>query len=133
MSEAGHRSLVATFSRYLLAGGTAAAVDIGGFALLLSLGVMDVLAAVLSFLVATVVNFSLSARYVFGGSTSFRTYLFFLLGASVGLMVNVGVTVGVMRLLSVPAILAKVAGIGCALCLNFVVNRMIVFRPGARA
>ncbi len=108
-------------------------VDVGGFALLLRLGLIDVGAAFASFMLATLVNFNLSARFVFAGSTSIRTYLLFLLAASIGLLVNVSITVMTMRALSAGPVPAKIAGIGCALVLNFLLNRLVVFRSGARS
>ena len=49
--------------------------------------------------------------------------------ALVGLSVNVGVTLAILRHVDgVPAVLAKVGGIGVAFFVNFVLNQWVVFR-----
>lgn len=119
------------FGRYLATGGFAAAVDLGAFSVLITFGDVPLAtAAVLSFLVATVVNYLLSARFAFGAATSLRGYLRFLAAASLGLAINVGTTVVAGRLGAVPP-LAKLLGIAVAFVINFALNLTLVF-PGTR-
>lgn len=122
----GGRGWPATLLRYGLTGGLAAVVDLGGFAMLLATGVPLALAAALSFLVATVVNYLLSAAFAFGAAISLRGYLRFLAVAALGLVVNVGVTV-LADALGVPPVLAKLVGIGVAFFVNFLLNLVLVF------
>ena len=86
------RDVVAKFARYLLTGGAAAVVDVGGFALLHVAGVAPLPAAAASFAVAAVVNYLLTSRFVFHHRGLGWRFPLFLLGALVGLFVNVGVT-----------------------------------------
>jgi putative flippase GtrA len=125
------RILFRQFAGYLLTGGAAAVVDAGGFALLLQAGIAMLPAATASFLVAAVVNFQLSARFVFRQKPTGRGFLLFLAGALIGWAVNVAVTVTVARLFGVPPVLAKIVGIGLAFSINFLLNRLVVFRVRA--
>ena len=122
------RDTLVKFSRYFLTGGVAAIVDAGGFALLHYLGVATAPAAVASFAFAAVVNFLLTARFVFGQRPTGRGFTLFLLAALIGLTVNVGVTIAVVELFGLPPIVAKIIGIGTAFSLNFLMNLRVVFR-----
>lgn len=118
-------------ARYLLTGGTAAGVDVGGFALLLGLGMAVGAAAVGSFCLAAIVNYCLTARFVFGAGTSLRGFGLFFAVALVGLAINVGATLMLVRH-GVPPVAAKIGGIGIAFVANFAMNKLLVFgRPRA--
>jgi putative flippase GtrA len=119
-------------SRYVLTGGVAAVVDIGGFAVLSALRVPLVLAAASSFLMATVVNFFLTARWVFYTPTTLRGYILFLSGAMFGASVNVTLTTVGVTVLGLPRIVAKVIAVTLTFLLNFGVNALVVFRIRAR-
>jgi putative flippase GtrA len=121
-------STLIKFSRYFLTGGAAAIVDAGGFAMLHSLGVSTPPAAVASFALAAVVNFLLTARFVFGQRPTGRGFTLFLLAALIGLTVNVSVTIAGVELLDLPPVVAKIVGIGTAFSLNFLLNLLVVFR-----
>lgn len=113
--------------RYVLTGGTAALVDLGGFALLLHLSVPLALAGTASFGVALLVNYALTARFVFQVRPGLQRLPVFALGALMGLCINMGVTLGLSGLGLVP-LLAKCAGIGTAFLFNFGINALVVFR-----
>ena len=113
--------------RYAAAGGTAALVDLAGFALLLSWSVPLALAGTASFAAALLVNFSLSSRYVFHVSLSLQRLPVFALGALLGLTLNMGVTVAISAL-GVTPLLAKAAGICAAFAFNYSVNVLVVYR-----
>jgi putative flippase GtrA len=115
-------------SRYFLTGGAAAVVDAGGFSLLYYVGVATLPAAIASFTIAAIVNFVLTARFVFGQRPSGHGFTLFFLAALVGLTVNVGVTLAAVELLGLPPVIAKIVGIGTAFSLNFLLNLLIVFR-----
>jgi putative flippase GtrA len=125
--------VLSKFGRYFLTGGTAAIVDAGGFALLHHAGLATLPAAAASFMLATAVNFALTARYVFGKKATGRGYTLFLLAALLGLTVNVGATVVAAEVVGIPAIAAKIVGIGTAFSLNFMLNWLVVFRDGRAA
>ena len=116
-----------TLQRYIVAGGLAALVDLGAFVLLVELGLALALAAVASFLAAMVLNFLISARFVFGTAPTLRRLRAFALFATMGLLLNSGITVAVAGA-GVPAWLAKCSGIGGAFLFNYTVNALIVFR-----
>jgi putative flippase GtrA len=122
------RDVLTKFARYFLTAGVAAIVDAGGFAFLYGFGVATLPAAAASFGLAAIVNFLLTARFVFGKKATARGFTEFLLAALVGLTVNVGVTVATAEILGLPAVIAKVVGIGTAFSINFLVNWLIVFR-----
>lgn len=112
--------------RYGLTGGLAAIVDLGGFSVMLALGMFLPVAATLSFLIATVVNYLLSASFVFENTISARGYLRFLMFASLGLLMNVAVTI-LADAAGLAAVMAKLVGIAIAFGGNFLLNLAFVF------
>jgi putative flippase GtrA len=114
--------------RYFFTAGTAAIVDVGGFALLCSAGIPIAAAAVTSFCAAAVVNFLLSSRYVFARPPTLRGFGLFFVAAVGGLLVNVAVTLIGSLYLGVAPVLAKILGVGTAFLLNFWLNLKVVFR-----
>lgn len=122
------RDLIAKFLGYFLTGGFAAIIDIGGFALLLTTKIAVGPAAAASFCVAILVNFQLISRFVFKQNATARRFFFYLLGALVGLVVNVGITVAGTDFLALPEIAAKIFGVGTAFLVNFALNVAVVFR-----
>lgn len=114
---------------YLLVGGLAAVVDIGLFHLLVSRMDGVLLPAVASFLVAAVVNYTLSSVWVYRRQwRSLRRASRFLLFALVGLCINAGVTWWLVHLFAAAPTLAKIGGVGIAFGANFLMNTFIVFR-----
>jgi len=114
---------------YLMVGGLAAVVDIGLFHLLVSRTDGVLLPAVASFMVAAVVNYSLSSLWVYRRQwRSMRRAATFLLFALVGLCINAGATWWLVHSLPIPATLAKVGGVGIAFVANFLMNTFFVFK-----
>ena len=120
--------LIRKLCRYFFTGGIAAIIDIGIFSLLVRSHLAVMPAAAVSFCVANVFNFLLTSRFVFKQQSSSRRYLLFFLGALIGLTVNVGVTTIGTIIVALPAILAKLLGIGVAFLINFFINLKLVFR-----
>lgn len=116
------------FGRYIIAGGLAACVDLGGFVLLIGAGMAVLPAAVFSFVAAMGVNFALSSRFVFGAGTSWRRLPGFVAFASLGLCLNTAITLGAVTVLGLAPWLAKTCGIGGAFLFNYAVNAQVVFR-----
>ena len=113
---------------YALAGGLAAGVDIGGFHWLAPRLQPLVLAAVLSFALAAMVNYTLSSLWVYRRRwRSLRRAALFLGFACVGLAVNAGVTWWLASTLPLHATLAKVGGVATAFGINFWMNTRLVF------
>lgn len=116
--------------RYLIVGGTAALVDVTGFGLTRSLGIPLVAGATASFLAAAIVNFLLSARWVFGVAPTLRKFGPFLFGTLAGLTANVVVTAMSVGRLGLSWGASKLLGIAVALVLNWI-NANIAFNRGA--
>ncbi len=117
------------FARYLLTGGAVAVVDIGVFAAAHGAGASVFVAALVSFLVAVVANYLLTSWFVFGRTFELRRGLSFFAFALVGLGINVTTTTVLAAMLPIPAVIAKVCGIGVAFAFNFLINYLVVFRP----
>ena len=114
---------------YLLVGGLAAVVDIGLFHLLVSRVEGVLLPAVGSFLVAAVVNYTLSSVWVYRRQwRSLRRASQFLLFALIGLCINAGMTWWLAQAFAMAPTLAKIGGVGIAFGANFLMNTFIVFR-----
>ncbi|SDW56616.1 GtrA family protein [Roseicitreum antarcticum] len=116
------------FGRYIVAGGLAACVDLGGFVVLTSAGMALLPAAVLSFALAMLVNFALSSAYVFGAKATWRRLAGFAAFATLGLCLNTGLTLSAATMLGLAPWLAKTCGIGGAFVFNYAVNALVVFR-----
>ena len=114
-------------SRYVLTGGSAAVIDLGGFTMLIALRFPVAAAATCSFTLAALTNYVLTSRFVYGRALSIRRLVGFTAFALMGMMVNVGVTVAVAVLTGAPAVASKLVGIGTAFLLNFWVNSAFVF------
>ena len=123
------RTTAGQASRYLLTGGTAAVVDICGFALGLRAGLPIIPAATLSFLAGALVNYLLSSRFVFRQRRSVRAYLLFLAVATLGLVLNVTLTTLIAAHTPLPPVAAKIVAIAISFVFNFTLNVLIVFRP----
>jgi len=115
------------FFRYILTGGAAALVDLGGFAMLLQFPVPIALAGTASFALAVLVNYTLTSRFVFQVQPGLQRLPAFALGALAGLCINMGGTLGLSALGFAP-VLAKCAGIGMAFLFNYAINAAVIFR-----
>jgi len=117
--------------RYFVVGGVAACVDIGLFMLFARyLGLPYLRVAAATFVVATLVNYWLSIRYVFVSGQRFRRRwelaLVFLVSA-VGLGVNQAIlALGVERL-QLALLPAKLAATGTVFFWNYFARRVFVF------
>lgn len=121
------RPVSAKLARYVLTAGTAAIVDLGGFAALTAAGLAVFWAATASFLFANVINYLLSARFAFGALPTWRRYPLFLASSGLGLGINVAVTSLVVQAGWTEPVPAKLIGIGTAFTANFMMNLRVVF------
>lgn len=122
----GSDALSGRFMRYLLVGGSAALVDLGGFVLLREADFNTPVAAAVSFIFAAVYNFTLSSAVVFRLDSTWQRFMLFMAFALLGLVVNTGVTT--LAAIWLAGVLAKIAGIGVAFGVNFWMNNSLVFR-----
>jgi len=121
-------TLLSRFLRYFMTGGIAAIVDIGGFGLLTYINVQTLVAAMVSFIIAAIVNYQLSSRYVFDHKPTQKHFYQFLLIAVIGLCINVTITMVLMRSVEGFPMLAKVVAIAITFMINFLLNNFIVFK-----
>lgn len=122
----GSDGLSGRFLRYLVIGGSAAVIDLGGFVLLMQTDLRTPVAAAASFAVAAVWNFTLSSVVVFRLGSTWRRFGLFMAFALVGLVLNTGATT--LAAVWLPEVLAKITGIGLAFGANFWMNNSLVFR-----
>ena len=118
-------------SRYFVVGGIAAAVDIGLFMLLAQgLGLPYLRVAAATFVLATLVNYVLSVRFVFVSGLRFRRRweiaLVFAVSA-VGLGVNQAILWACVELGGFALLAAKLAATATVFCWNYLGRRHLVF------
>lgn len=125
--------LHSTLLRYIGVGGTAAIVDLGVFQTLSIIlpAWHYLLCSTISFLIATWVNYLLSIRFVFLSGAQYGrsgeitlVYLVSLLG----LAVHHATFYYAVEFLSLPILLGKISGMGCAFFWNFSSRRYWIFR-----
>lgn len=122
-------NLVQKARGYLLVAGLAAVVDIGLFHLLAPRFDDLLRPAAASFIVAAIVNYTLSSLWVYRRDwRSPRRAVLFALFASVGLCINAGATWWLGSTLPIAPTVAKAGGVGIAFFANFMMNTFLVFR-----
>ena len=117
--------------RYFLVGGTAALVDFLGFALLnVLIGIHWFYAALLSFVLATIVNYLLSIRFVFSSGSRFgkrsEIGLVFLV-SGLGLGFNQLIMWLLINGLALLPVMAKLVATGCVFFWNYSARRYWIF------
>ncbi len=122
------RDVISKFLRYMITGGVAALVDIGGFAFLMTMSVGVLLSGCASFGVAALVNFALTSRFVFHQQLRFDRFVLFFGAALLGFALNIAGTVAGVIWLHLPPAEAKAIGILIALLVNFSMNVRVVFQ-----
>ena len=88
-ADLGMHKIVSKFLRYMVTGGIAAVVDVGGFALLINAQLNVLIAGIASFCAAALVNYLLTSQFVFGRTATAHGFALFLFAALIGLSVNV--------------------------------------------
>ena len=117
--------------RYFVVGGLSACVDIGLFMLFArGLGLPYLRVGAVTFIVATLVNYLLSVRYVFvSGQRYSRRWelgLVYLVSA-VGLLLNGAILWAGVEGAGLPLLAAKVVATGCVFFWNYLARRHLVF------
>jgi putative flippase GtrA len=125
------RALVRGLGRYFVVGGVAAGVDIGLFVVFAKyLGMPYLRVAAASFVLATLINYFLSVRFVFVSGQRFRrrwelAMVFAVSG--VGLALNAAILWACVELGRVDLLLAKIAATGVVFFWNYFARRLFVF------
>jgi putative flippase GtrA len=122
------RHIIGKLGGYFCTAGAAAVIDIGGFVALIQAGLSVLAAATSSFLTAMVFNYLATSRWVFKKSVRVKTFLIFAAASLMGMTVNVTITAVAMASFHVPAVLAKIVGVGVSFLVNFAVNYGITFK-----
>jgi putative flippase GtrA len=119
------------FARYFVVGGICACVDIGLFMLFAkSLGMPYLRVAPGTFIIATLLNYVLSVRFVFVSGHRFtrrwEVALVFLVSA-MGLAVNSGVLWFGVEVMRFGLLLSKLAATGVVFFWNYFARRVLIF------
>ncbi len=119
------------FARYFVVGGICACVDIGLFMLFAKgLGMPYLRVATASFLIATLLNYFLSVRFVFVSGMRFsRRWEIFLVFAvsAMGLAVNAGVLWLGVEVARLGLFVSKLAATGFVFFWNYFARRALIF------
>jgi putative flippase GtrA len=123
--------------RYFVVGGAAACVDIGLFLLFAKgLGLPYLRVAAATFLVATLVNYLLSVRFVFRSGQRFRRrweIALVYLVSGVGLALNQAILFVCVEMFHLGLVLAKLTATGTVFFWNYLARRFFVFGSGRTA
>ena len=116
--------------RYLLVGGVAALTDWAIFWLLAVLyGYNYIVVATLGFVIATLVNYVLSIRFVFVSGRHkphMEIFLVYLISA-IGLLLNVGLLIAFVAVMALHPMVAKVLATAMVFIWNFGARKLWVF------
>lgn len=116
--------------KYVGVGGTAALVEWTSFALLVGPVRLHYLAAVtVSFIIATAVNYVLSARFVFvrGRHPAHKELILLYLVSAIGLLLNLLLMTLFVGHMSTPALPSKIEATGIVFFWNFISRKIWVF------
>lgn len=123
--------LTTQLTRFVLTGGLAAVVDYGSYQAMLSTGMWIHLAKALAFVLGTLTAYMINRRWTFraaGGGVQLASVLALY---GITFAVQVGMNAVMLGLLPGSAwriTLAFVVAQGTATCINFVVQRTVIFR-----
>ena len=123
--------------RYFLVGGVAAGVDIGLFLLFAKgLGLPYLRVAAATFVIATLVNYILSVRFVFRSGQRFgrrwEIALVYVV-SGVGLALNQAILFACVEMAHLGLLLAKLTATGTVFFWNYLARRFFVFGSGRPA
>ena len=118
-------------ARYFVVGGVSAVVDISLFMLFAQgLGLPYLRVSAATFVVATLVNYWLSVRFVFVSGARFRrrweVALVFAV-SGVGLVLNLLILALAVERLGTSLFVAKILATGCVFFWNYLARRLLVF------
>ena len=127
--------MLARMAGYFVVGGISAAVDISFFFVFAKLlGFNYLVVATIGFVIATLVNYALSIRFVFISGVRFRKHkeiaLVYLVSAA-GLAVNLFVLFVAASVAGLELMLSKVIATGTVFLWNFLTRNYFIFRRPA--
>ncbi len=136
-----HPPLLVQLVRFGLTGGLSAMVDFGILVLLMHLGLTHTPAKAASFVCGTITSYLINRRWTFGAGPSTRRFLSVVVLYGATFFVQVGIFAVLFSLLAhrnlpllAVQVIAFVIAQGVATTVNFVVQRVVIFRhrPHAR-
>jgi putative flippase GtrA len=118
-------------TRFVLVGGVAAIVDYGSYQALLALGLWVHLAKALGFIAGTTTAYLINRRWTFQGQGGRAQFASVMALYGITFVVQVGMNATMLALL--PPIrgeitCAFIVAQGMATCINFIVQRTVIFR-----
>jgi putative flippase GtrA len=122
-----NRERVVQFLLFGLVGGVSAGIDAGGFALLLSFGVLPLVASPISFLSSFAFNFLANRSLVYRAKPSWWQLVRYTTLVVVNTFISTGLVAGGI-VLGMSPIFAKIGSIALIAMWNFVILRLWVFR-----
>ena len=126
------RDTLISAKRYLLVGATAACVDIGIYSLGVKIFKFNwFYVSIFSFVIAIVVNYLLSVRYVFKSEIRFKAHEEFFLvfvTSGIGLTLNIFILWILIEILYCEEIFSKLAATGIIFFWNFSVRNFFIFK-----
>jgi putative flippase GtrA len=130
--QAARLGLAAQLTRFVLVGGFAAMVDYGSYQVLLAFGWWVHLAKALAFCAGTTTAYLINRRWTFQGTGGGAQFASVMALYGITFVVQVGMNAVMLALL--PPMLGKitvafVVAQGTATCINFIVQRSVIFRP----
>lgn len=126
------RGPVIQFLLFGIVGGISAGIDAGGFELLLSLGVLPLVASPISFLSSFAFNFFANRSLVYRAKPDWWQLVRYTTLVAVNTLISTGLVAGGIAL-GISPLFAKIGSIAIIALWNFVLLRVWVFRPTAAA
>jgi putative flippase GtrA len=124
-------SLVPQLTRFVLVGGFCALVDYGSYLALVGLGLWVHLAKALAWVLGTLTAYVINRRWVFHGAGGGAQFASVMVLYGTTFTVQIGMNAVMLAVLP-PSLwrltLAFVIAQGTATCINFVVQRLVIFR-----
>ena len=123
--------LATQLTRFVLTGGLAALVDYGSYQAMLATGMWIHLAKALAFVLGTLTAYLINRRWTFRSSGGGARFASVMMLYAITFAVQVGCNAAMLALLPDSAwriTLAFVVAQGTATCINFVVQRAVIFR-----
>ena len=125
--------MLAKAGRYFVVGGISACFDIGFFFVFAKLlGLHYLAVATVGFIIAVLINYSLSIRYVFTSGVRFsgaQELALVYLVSGIGLALHLLVLYAAVDRLALELMLSKLVATGSVFLWNFLARNYFVFRP----